>query len=88
MYNFPDGISAVCHIYKSFFRFCSGWCVMMLSLKATKDSPMKKIAAFINGVCEFRLTLTAHYDDDGLLECYGRGREFAHRLTFRYFEPM
>jgi hypothetical protein len=48
---------------------------------------MKKIAAFINGMKEFRLTLTTHYDDAALLEAYDAGRELAHRLTFRHFDP-
>ena len=49
---------------------------------------MKKLKAFLMGVREMRLTLTTHYDDEALLECYDSGREWAHRLTFRLVEPM
>ena len=48
---------------------------------------MTTIAAFINGMIEFRLTCTTHYDDIALLEAYDSGRELAHRLTFRHFDP-
>ena len=48
---------------------------------------MKKIKAFFLGVAEFRLSFTTHFDDDALLEAYDTGREWAHRLTFRRFEP-
>lgn len=43
-------------------------------------------AAFINGMREFRSMWTTSYDDYDLMETYDRGRELAHRLTFRKFE--
>ena len=46
------------------------------------------IRAFILGAREFRLTLTTHFEDYELLESYDSGREWAHRLTFRRFEPF
>ena len=48
---------------------------------------MDKLRAFMLGVREFRLTFTTHYADPNLLEAYDTGREWAHRLTFRHFEP-
>jgi hypothetical protein len=47
---------------------------------------MKKIKAFFNGISEFRLTCTTHYEDYDLLHCYDTGRELAHKFTLRYFE--
>jgi hypothetical protein len=47
---------------------------------------MKHLLAFINGVREFRMTMTTHYAEHDVLETYDRGREFAHRATFRRFE--
>lgn len=38
------------------------------------------------GVREFRLTATAHFEGDEL-ESYDSGRELAHMVTFRRFEP-
>lgn len=48
---------------------------------------MKKLLAFINGVRECRLTATTYYDDVAYADAYDRGREIAHRLTFRHFDP-
>ena len=48
---------------------------------------MSRLRAFLLGVQEFRLSLTTHFDDDDLLEAYDSGREWAHRLTFRRYEP-
>lgn len=48
---------------------------------------MASIKAFLLGMAEFRLTYTTHFDDYALLEAYDSGREFAHKITFRYFEP-
>ena len=48
---------------------------------------MTIIRAFLLGAAEFRLTLTTHFDDAALLEAYDFGRELAHRVTFRHFEP-
>jgi hypothetical protein len=47
---------------------------------------MHKLKAFINGIREFRLSMTTHYDDDDLLDWYDRGREFAHSITLRKYE--
>ena len=38
------------------------------------------------GIREFRCGITTHFEED-LIEWYDRGREFAHILTFRLFEP-
>lgn len=45
------------------------------------------IGAFIVGMMEFRLTYTTSYKDWLLDESYDWGREWAHRLTFRRYEP-
>ena len=47
---------------------------------------MKNIAAFFNGMKEFRLSFTTHYENDTHIEWYDRGREFMHLITFRHFE--
>jgi hypothetical protein len=47
----------------------------------------KKMMAFVKGALEFRLTFTTNYNDYGLLLAYDKGRETAHRLTLRRFEP-
>jgi hypothetical protein len=47
---------------------------------------MNKLNAFLLGAGEFRLSFTRHYDDDALTVAYDRGRELAHRLTFRRFD--
>lgn len=48
---------------------------------------MKTIRAFILGMLEFRTSFTTHFDDDALLESYDAGRELAHIVTLRRFEP-
>lgn len=48
---------------------------------------MSRLRAFLRGVQEFRLSLTTHLDDGDLSEAYDSGREWAHRLTFRRYEP-
>lgn len=48
---------------------------------------MSKLKAFLLGMREFRLSFTTHFDDYDLLTAYDSGREWAHRLTFRRFEP-
>ena len=48
---------------------------------------MNTIRAFLLGVREFRSEWTTPVDDD-LIETYDRGRELAHRLTLRRFEPI
>lgn len=45
----------------------------------------KHIAAFVNGVREFRSDFTTGYDHS-LIDSYDWGREIAHRATFRRFE--
>lgn len=53
---------------------------------------MKKIKAFLLGMAEFRSDFTTNFDhvdtDEGyaLQEVYDLGREWAHRLTFRYWD--
>lgn len=42
---------------------------------------------FLKGMIEFRLTYTTAYEDLYDVELYDRGREFAHKITFRHFEP-
>ena len=46
-----------------------------------------RLRAFLLGVQEFRLSLTTRLDDGDLSEAYDSGREWAHRLTFRRYEP-
>lgn len=48
---------------------------------------MSPLMAFLKGVREFRRSFTTHYDDDNLLEWYDRGRELAHVVTLRRYEP-
>ena len=45
------------------------------------------IKAFFLGMREFRSTFTSNPGED-LIESYDCGREWAHRLTFRHFEPF
>jgi hypothetical protein len=49
---------------------------------------MNTLRAFALGMREFRLSATTHYDDRALLETYDRGRDMAHRLTFRRYEVV
>lgn len=44
------------------------------------------IKAFLLGMVEFRNSFTTRHDDLSLSESYDRGRDMAHRLTFRKFE--
>lgn len=46
------------------------------------------IKAFWLGIREFRLGMTTAYRDDNLREWYDRGRELAHKLTLRRYEPF
>jgi hypothetical protein len=41
---------------------------------------------FLLGMREFRLAWTTHMPDDKALSSYDKGREWAHRLTFRHWE--
>jgi hypothetical protein len=45
---------------------------------------IQKVKAFLLGVYEFQLTLTTSVEER---EAYDLGREWAHKLTFRHFEP-
>lgn len=47
---------------------------------------MKKVKAFLQGMREFRLSFTTHYDDYTLAIAYDSGREVAHKLTLRKFD--
>lgn len=47
---------------------------------------MKTIQAFLLGMFEFRSSFTSNPGDD-LIEVYDAGREFAHRITMRRYEP-
>ena len=47
---------------------------------------MTRLRAFMQGLFEFRLSYTTSFDDLALLQAYDTGREWAHRLTFRFFE--
>jgi len=42
--------------------------------------------AFACGFLEFRSDVTRHYADRDLLLAYDRGRDFAHRVTFRRWD--
>ncbi len=44
-----------------------------------------RLRAFILGIKEFKLGFTTHFDGN-LIETYDRGREFAHRITFRKWD--
>lgn len=49
---------------------------------------MRKIVrAYLLGMREFRLTCTTSYTDGTQQAAYDWGREWAHRLTFRRYEP-
>lgn len=48
---------------------------------------VSRLRAFLLGVQEFRLSITTCLDDGDLSEAYDSGREWAHRLTFRRYEP-
>ena len=47
---------------------------------------LKNIRAFLNGAKEFRTDFTTSYDDPDTLDWYDRGRDMAHRLTFRRYD--
>lgn len=46
---------------------------------------MSRLKAFLLGVREFRSAWTTHFDWP-LINDYDRGREWAHRLTFRHWD--
>lgn len=47
---------------------------------------MKRLRAFLQGMKEFRCSITTRYEDDGVDVAYEWGRELAHRLSLRHFE--
>jgi hypothetical protein len=47
---------------------------------------MQSIRAFLLGMAEFRLSFTTHIADWHLANCYDKGRDLAHKLTFRNFD--
>lgn len=56
------------------------------SAPCARESEMKKVKAFLQGMWEFRLSFTTHYDDYALVTAYDQGRELAHKLTLRKFD--
>jgi len=54
--------------------------------RAMRKKTVGFIEAFWIGFCEFDSSITTHYEDDELL-AYDYGRDFAHVLTYRRFEP-
>jgi hypothetical protein len=44
------------------------------------------ITAFLQGMTEFRLSMTTSQPDEDHYEAYDRGRDLAHKLTLRKFE--
>ncbi|KKL16610.1 hypothetical protein LCGC14_2493870 [marine sediment metagenome] len=48
---------------------------------------MKTAAAFYFGLVEFRSDFTRHYDGV-LIEVYDTARDFAHWITFRYWDGV
>jgi hypothetical protein len=49
---------------------------------------MSKLYAFIRGVIEFKSSVTTYYEDYGLTLSYDRGRDLAHKLTFRRYDEL
>lgn len=54
----------------------------------------QKLYAFIMGMKEFRSDFTMNFEDEngddlyGIQEYYDRGRDFAHKMTFRKFDQI
>jgi hypothetical protein len=46
---------------------------------------MTKIKIFLLGMWEFRRDVTTHFDYPEI-NYYDQGRDFAHKITFRYFD--
>lgn len=46
---------------------------------------LRRLRIFLLGMREFRLSCTTHFDEPEI-ETYDRGRDFAHRLTFRKWD--
>ena len=51
-----------------------------------KGLKMKNIKAFILGIKEFKLTYTTHIENYHESVYYEKGRDLAHKITFRYFD--
>ena len=47
---------------------------------------MKTFKAFILGMKEFRLTFTTYLENYNESLSYDKGRDFAHKITFRRFD--
>lgn len=47
---------------------------------------MNRLYVFVQGMLEFRQTFTTYHRDYDTMRAYDQGREWAHRLTFRYFD--
>jgi hypothetical protein len=47
---------------------------------------MNTVKAFLQGMAEFRLSFTKHYENPSLARAYDQGRELAHRVTLRRFD--
>ena len=58
---------------------------LTIPIVACMESNMK-VKAFLQGMWEFRLSFTTHYDDYALVTAYDSGRELAHKLTLRKFD--
>lgn len=48
---------------------------------------LEPLFAFLWGVREFRSVFTRHYEDSSARDAYDWGREWAHRITLRRYEP-
>ena len=58
-----------------------------MSISRLMEVDMRTIKAFINGMREFKLSCTTHYDGR-LLQAYDWGRELAHRVTLRRYDHI
>lgn len=47
---------------------------------------MKTAQAFLLGMLQFRRAFTTRCATEELRDAYDRGRDFAHRITFRHYE--
>lgn len=54
--------------------------------EARSMNTLNLVKAYLLGMYEFRLSMTTGYEDDRLRETYDKGRDMAHRLTFRYYD--
>lgn len=58
-----------------------------MTTRALLRHALRNPVAATRGVVEFRLTATFHYDSEDLSFAYDCGRELAHRVTMRRWEP-